>query len=66
MQLTVNGKKNAYEPDLTVSRLVQLLELKPKGVAIEVNREIVSKSRWDDHRLGDGDIVEIVTFVGGG
>ena len=35
-------------------------------VAVECNEEIVSKSRYDEVVLKDGDIVEIVSFVGGG
>ena len=35
-------------------------------VAVEKNGDIVSKARYADTVLKDGDIVEVVSFVGGG
>ncbi|MGN1451712.1 MAG: sulfur carrier protein ThiS [Eubacteriales bacterium] len=35
-------------------------------VAVEINGNIVPKSRYDCTTLADGDSVEIVSFVGGG
>ena len=35
-------------------------------VAVEKNGDIVSKARYGDTILKDGDIVEVVSFVGGG
>ncbi|MDD6261730.1 MAG: sulfur carrier protein ThiS [Clostridiales bacterium] len=35
-------------------------------VAVELNGNIVPKSRYQDTTLADGDSVEIVSFVGGG
>ncbi|MBQ9832537.1 MAG: sulfur carrier protein ThiS [Clostridia bacterium] len=35
-------------------------------IAVEKNGEIVKKSQYDTVYFQDGDIVEIVSFVGGG
>ena len=35
-------------------------------VAVEVNESVVTKDRYEAHRIGPGDSVEIVAFVGGG
>jgi sulfur carrier protein len=40
--------------------------MKTDRVAIELNREIVSREQWPQTRLHDGDRLEIVHFVGGG
>jgi sulfur carrier protein len=37
-----------------------------KGIAIAVNETVVSRSRWQEHELRDGDHVEIVRAVQGG
>ena len=37
-----------------------------KTIAVEVNEEIVPKSTYDQTILKDGDVVEVVSFVGGG
>ena len=46
--------------------LLDHLKLPAKKIAIERNREIVSKSTYDSVRLNDGDIIEIIHFIGGG
>jgi thiamine biosynthesis protein ThiS len=40
--------------------------LQPVRVAIEVNRELVSRCDFAETTIRDGDRIEIVTFVGGG
>jgi sulfur carrier protein len=35
-------------------------------VAVEVNKRVVSHRRHGEHALAEGDVVEIVTLVGGG
>jgi thiamine biosynthesis protein ThiS len=40
--------------------------MKSDRVAIELNREIVSREQWAQTPLKDGDRLEIVHFVGGG
>ncbi len=35
-------------------------------IAVEVNGSILPKSSYDDFRFSEGDVVEIVSFVGGG
>ena len=40
--------------------------LTAKRIAIEINEEILPKAKYDDCILHDGDVVEIVRFVGGG
>jgi sulfur carrier protein len=42
------------------------LELDSRQVAVEVNLELVPRSRHGQHRLEPGDEVEVVTLVGGG
>ena len=66
IQVTINGEQRTFDRSLTVAELVDELALKPKGVAVELNREIVPKSQWQQTSVSDGDEIEIVTFVGGG
>jgi sulfur carrier protein len=40
--------------------------VKAPRVAVEVNEAVVTKDRYEAHRLGPGDSIEIVAFVGGG
>jgi sulfur carrier protein len=66
MQIVVNGEPHRYEQALTVAELVSLLGFTERRLAVEVNREIVPRSRHAQHRLGDGDVVELVQAMGGG
>jgi sulfur carrier protein len=66
IQLSVNGRVQSVEPGADVARLLQVLELSGKRVAVEKNGEIVPRSRYAVTRLADGDALEIVVAVGGG
>ncbi|RYD40758.1 MAG: sulfur carrier protein ThiS [Sphingomonadales bacterium] len=50
----------------SIADLVASLGLDVKKVAVERNREIVPRSTLADVALVDGDVLEIVHFVGGG
>lgn len=50
-------------------RLTEYLEnegLMAKRIAVELNEEILPKAEYEDCVLKDGDVLEIVSFVGGG
>lgn len=66
MQLQINGQPRELPDGLTVATLLTLLEIKAPRVAVEVNAEVVVKSRHAQTALKPGDQIEIVTFVGGG
>ena len=66
IQLRVNGQPRQFEAGANVQRLLDLLELADKRVAVERNGEIVPRSRFAETRLADGDSLEIVVAVGGG
>lgn len=63
--VTINGKQQ----DAAGKTLPELLESEgydPVRVAVELNYDIVPKAKYAETTLNDGDIVEIVSFVGGG
>jgi sulfur carrier protein len=66
MLLVINGKEQTFGDSLNVTQLVEQLGMKGDRVAVELNREIVSRARWAETSLKDGDHLEIVHFVGGG
>jgi len=65
MNLTINGENQVFSAE-TLGALGEHLVMKPDGVAIELNREIVPRDQWPQTSLRDGDRLEIVHFVGGG
>jgi len=66
MKLTVNGEIIDGVKAETISELLGELGLAPGRVAVEVNMAVISKTGHDTFRLHDGDVIEIVNFVGGG
>lgn len=66
MKLIINGEERQFGSPLTLAGLVEQLGMKQDRVAVELNREIVARDRWDETGLSDGDRLEIVHFVGGG
>jgi thiamine biosynthesis protein ThiS len=66
MKLIVNGEDREFSSVSTVSALLVQLGMKPDRVAVELNRDLLPRDRWDRTKLSDGDKLEIVHFVGGG
>ena len=66
MRITVNGEAREIEAGLTVAQLVASCDLKPDHIAVEVNQDLVTRTKHDATTLKEGDAVEIVTMMGGG
>ena len=63
--VTVNGESRRTSA-ATIAELARELELDPAKVAVERNGTIAPRSELARHALADGDVLEIVHFVGGG
>lgn len=66
MRITVNGETRQLDPIITLADLVENLDLGGQRIAVEVNEELVPRSTFAEHRLKDGDRIEIVHAIGGG
>jgi thiazole synthase len=66
LALTVNGEPRRAAAGASIADLVAQLELNPAKVAVERNGVIVPRSMLAQVPLADGDVLEIVHFVGGG
>jgi sulfur carrier protein len=66
MKIVVNGEERALATSLTVACLLDELGVAGKRVAVEVNQEIVPRSRHAEFTLRDNDRVEVVVAIGGG
>ena len=61
-----SGEQRTLESPISLDELVQLLDLKGKRLAIEVNQEIVPRGQFDTFQLSENDSVEIFHAIGGG
>ena len=66
MEITLNGDRFELEAPLSVSALLERLDIDPRRVAIEHNLDIIKRHTIPDVVIGEGDRLEIVNFVGGG
>ncbi len=66
IRIQVNGEMREWRSGVTVADLLRDLEIGADRVAVEVNLQIVDRAKFADHRLRDGDRVEILSFIGGG
>ncbi|HWB20787.1 MAG TPA: sulfur carrier protein ThiS [Phycisphaerales bacterium] len=66
ISITLNGDHAALPANCTVQQLLAVRGLSNQPCAVEVNKFVVPKARHASHRLASGDIIEIVTLVGGG
>ena len=66
IEVRINGKDREIPRGLSVSGLIQWLDLDPALVVVELNREILDRGTYGDTVVGDKDSLELVHFVGGG
>jgi sulfur carrier protein len=66
LEIIVNGDPRQIDDGLTLAALLQQLNMQPRYVAVERNRELVPRGRHAECLLRPGDRLEIVTLVGGG
>ena len=66
MRILLNGESRDFPAPLNVAELLRLAGYGERRVAVEVNREVVPRSRHGGHALAEGDRVEIIQAIGGG
>ena len=66
MRIYVNGEPWDLAPESSLQALIQSMHLDGHRIAVEINAEIVPRSQYPQHRLQEGDRVEIVRAIGGG
>jgi sulfur carrier protein len=66
VNILLNGEPRVEPAELTVAQLLARLEMPPRGIAVELNQQVVPRSRHAEQKLRDGDRIEIVSLVGGG
>ncbi len=67
MQLTVNGEARTFpQAPESLEALLGVLALPQERVAVELNGTLVRRGERHTTPVRDGDVVEIVTLVGGG
>jgi sulfur carrier protein len=67
MTIQVNGEEVKVDGEMTVSELLVDRQVKmPDMVSVELNGEILNRATFNSTRIGNGDKVEFLYFMGGG
>jgi sulfur carrier protein len=66
MQVKVNGEMREINENSTLFDVIHSLDLEERVMAAAVNMQIVKKDVWNSAVLNDGDVIELLDFVGGG
>ena len=66
LEIVVNGEPRRVPGPSSVADLLRYLQLDPRTVVVELNRQIVRRPQLGEVTLASGDAVELVHFVGGG
>lgn len=66
MRVTVNGEGHELPDGTTVRALIERLDLGGGPVAVERNGDVVPRATHGEAALAEGDVIEVVHFVGGG
>lgn len=64
--IKINGKEVPNAKGMTVRDYLLSQDYRPELVAVELNCNILPKPQYETHIINEGDILEIVCFMGGG
>ena len=66
IRVTLNGKNTEIQGSLTVSALLDSLNINAQQVAVAINGEVLPRDLWAEAEIQAGDTIEIVRAAGGG
>lgn len=69
MKITVNGKELSIDiisDVFTIDNLLDYLKINSARIVVEKNGVITDRANFNKEEVFDGDVIEIVQFVGGG
>jgi sulfur carrier protein len=66
MEIKVNGEIREIDEGSSMLDLISTLGLQERVMASALNMEIVKQDTWGSTLLKEGDVIELLDFVGGG
>lgn len=66
IEVQINGTKEKITAGTSVTNLLQAKEVRPEMVAVEINGELLPKSKYDSYILEAGDQMEFLFYMAGG
>jgi sulfur carrier protein len=66
IRVILNGKNTEFQGSLTVSALLDSLNINARQVAVAINGEVLTRDSWAEAEIQAGDTIEVVRAAGGG
>ena len=66
IEIQLNGERTKFSNNFTIQELLTKLSIDKKKVAVELNGAVIPKQEYSFIKIANKDVVEIVTFIGGG
>lgn len=66
IRIHLNGKPHEAAAATSVHDLIVSLDLHPEMIVVERNRTILRRDDYAEAMIEEGDVLELVHFVGGG
>lgn len=66
MKITCNGETKEISPDTTLVSFIRNMNLNPDTVVAECDGRIIKRDEYDTLVLSEGNVLELIRFVGGG
>lgn len=66
IEIHLNGEPRNVPEGLSIEELLRRFDLQPRMIVVEHNGDILRRERYGEVRVGPGDALELVHFVGGG
>lgn len=64
--IVLNGKKEEVQNGLSISKLLEVRNIRPEVVTVELNEQIIERSKYPEIILNANDRLELVYYMGGG
>ena len=66
MTIYLNGKKEEVEEGMSIPKFIEIKKIRPEVVTVELNNEIIEKTKYQETVLKPNDRLEFVYYMGGG
>ncbi|MDR2057520.1 MAG: sulfur carrier protein ThiS [Dysgonamonadaceae bacterium] len=64
--ITLNDKPHEVAEDMSLAAFIESLGLKPQGIAVAINYEVIPRDQWTDTILSDRLELMLIQAVSGG
>jgi sulfur carrier protein len=66
MQIIVNGQKKEIAGPVNIQEYLRQQGIITEGLVVEINQAIIKQAEWTARAIKENDVIELISFVGGG